>query len=417
MSNSKKVLNVIYFVIILIQLSLLLLLAINHPLPEYMEDILPLLKWLMFFILTIFTFAVICYIVEHKKYNKNEYVLDNSLISPKFDISIRSYDITYLSTILNQKYPCKKDIILLIMQLINKKVIDLECSYDGNNYQYIIKKRNNYMAKITNTEKSLINYLFYESNSVNLINKIKQIYSTKNLQVIDIEKALYSSIEESQLLKVSSIKMIYKSFTFIIAVLAFFIGTFILLTTSSITDSITPIKIVTSFILIALVCIFMAFLCTFVLKKLNAIYQYNNDTFSWVFFNITFINLFLMVSYAFPLFFVIQYFIMLIYIFTALTIMIKYNVHISLSKDDVIIRNRLLSLKKYFNEMNYLKDKEFSNIITYEECIMYGFLFNITIKINEEFDLLQKELVDIIRAEGKLYLNLFKDSIDSTEHM
>lgn len=417
MSNSKKVLNVIYFVIVLIQLSLLLLLTINHPLPEYMEDILPLLKWLVFFILIIFIFAIICYIVEHKKYNKNEYVLDNSLIPPKFDISIKSYDITYLSTILNQKCPCKKDIILLIMQLISKKVIDLECFYDGNNYQYIIKKRNNYMAKITNIEKSLMNYLFYESNSVNLINKIKQIYSTKNSQVSSIEKSLYSSIEENQLLKLSSIKVVYKFFAFVIAVISFFIGICILITTLSTTDFMTPIKIVTSFVLIALVCVFMAFLCTFVLKKLNSIYQYNNDAFSWVFFNITFINLFLMVSYAFPLFFVIQYFIMLIYIFTALTIMIKYNVHISLSKDDVIIRNRLLSLKKYFNEMNYLKDKEFSNIITYEECIMYGFLFNITVKINKEFDLLQKELVDIVRAEGKLYLSLFKDSIDSTEHL
>lgn len=91
--------------------------------------------------------------------------------------------------------------------------------------------------------------------------------------------------------------------------------------------------------------------------------------------------------------------------------MIKYNTHISLSENDIIIRDRLLSLKKYFKNMNYLTDKEFANIITYEECIMYGFLFNITIKINKEFDILQKELFQIIKNEGKQYLNLFKNNI------
>ena len=91
--------------------------------------------------------------------------------------------------------------------------------------------------------------------------------------------------------------------------------------------------------------------------------------------------------------------------------MIKYNTHISLYNNDIIVRNRLLSLKKYFESMNYLTDKEFGNIITYEECIMYGFLFNITIKINKEFDILQKELFEIIKSEGKLYLKLFKSNI------
>ena len=91
--------------------------------------------------------------------------------------------------------------------------------------------------------------------------------------------------------------------------------------------------------------------------------------------------------------------------------MIKYNVHISLSQSDIVIRNKLISLKNYFKYMNYLKDKEFGNIITYEECIMYGFLFNITIKINKEFDLLQKELLNIVKKESYLYFRLFKNDI------
>ena len=61
--------------------------------------------------------------------------------------------------------------------------------------------------------------------------------------------------------------------------------------------------------------------------------------------------------------------------------------------------------------MNYLEDNYWGNIITYEECIMYSFLFNITIKINKEFDLLQKELFDIFKKESYLYLKLFKNDI------
>ena len=61
--------------------------------------------------------------------------------------------------------------------------------------------------------------------------------------------------------------------------------------------------------------------------------------------------------------------------------------------------------------MRYLKDKEFGNIITYEECLMYGFLFNITIKINDEFDILQKQLFDIVKHESKLYIKLFQSNI------
>ena len=61
--------------------------------------------------------------------------------------------------------------------------------------------------------------------------------------------------------------------------------------------------------------------------------------------------------------------------------------------------------------MTYLTDKELANIITYEECMMYGFLFNITIKINNEFDLLQKELLNAMKQEGMSYLNILKTKI------
>ncbi len=415
MSDSKKILRILYLLLAIIQIIILLILFIHYPLPEILRDLTSLIRNQIILIFIFFTLAIICYIFEHKKNNKNEGLIDDNLILPAFDISFKDNDILYLSTILNQKLPGKKEIILLIMQLINKKVIDLSSYYNGTTYQYIITKRTHYTAILTDIEKKLIDYLFYTCDRVDLIKKVKKIYSTKNVQVDSIVNDIHNSREIANLIRHSSIKAIYKILTAIISVLALFLGIILVLTViSSIIDQKfkSSIEIVITFFLIAFVCIFIAFIFTLVLKKLNSMYQDTNDTYSWILLNIIFFNMCLLFSYIFPyLLVVIQYFLMIIYIFTTLTIMIKYNTHISLSENDIIIRNRLVSLKKYFLNMQYLTDKEFAHIITYEECIMYGFLFNITIKINKEFDILQKELLDIIKSEGSLYLELFNNNI------
>lgn len=411
MSIIGKMKKIIYLVLAIIQILLLLLLFIHYPLPENMKDYSELFNNIIIAIFILFIIAIICYICEHKIYNKNESLLDYNLIEPKFDIDFKNYDILYLSTILNQKLPGKKGIILLIMQLINKKILDLSCYYDGNKYQYVITKRNTYYTKnITKAESILIDYIFKNSNRVNLINSVKEIYSIKNKDINYIEHELYDSIEINNLIKHSGITIIYKILTVLISALIFFIG-IIVLEIFLYFNFKNSVEVIITFLAISLLCIVIAFICTIILKKLNYSYQYNNDACLWILRNIIFINTCLIFSYLFSSPLIIQYFIIIIYIFTTLTIMIKYNTHISLYNNDIIVRNRLLSLKKYFESMNYLTDKEFGNIITYEECIMYGFLFNITIKINKEFDILQKELFEIIKSEGKLYLKLFKSNI------
>ena len=140
-------------------------------------------------------------------------------------------------------------------------------------------------------------------------------------------------------------------------------------------------------------------------------YQYNNDTIEWILLNIILLNICLIISYIFPFPQIVQFLVFAIYIFSSFTIMLKYNLHISLSENDVDTRNRLISLKNYFKNMDYLKDKDFANIMTYEECIMYGFLFNITIKINNEFDLLQKELLNAMKEEKRAYIDTLKTKI------
>lgn len=412
MSTTKYILRIILILVSIIQLLVLSILAINNPLPETLTDFTILFRNLSVSILVVFILAIICFIIEHKIYNKNEGVLDENLISPAFDISFKNNDILYLSTILNQRYPGKRDLILLIMQLICKKVIDLSSYFDGTNYQYIIEKRENHMQEITNLERDILNYLFNNTNRVNLINKIKEMYSIKNKKTFLLEQKCYKYIELLKPQKESCIKIVYQLLTVILSLLVFFLGICILLVTLPIMESIMPIEVIIKFVLIATLCIFIAFFYTLILKKFTQDYQYNNDTCIWIFKNVTMLSLSLMVGYIFPSPQIAHFFIIITYIFTMLTIMIKYNRHFSLTQSEITLRTSLISLKKYFKNMNYLEDKEFANITTYEECIMYGFLLDITIKINKEFDLLQKELLKIVQTEGILYFKLFKTSID-----
>ena len=116
MSIGKKILKAIYVVIIIIELILLVIFAINHSLPEYMKDYEVFFKNLFISVSVIFVIAIVCYIIEHKMYNKNEKILDENLIEPKFDIDFKDKDILYLSTILNQKLPEK----LITDELVSK---------------------------------------------------------------------------------------------------------------------------------------------------------------------------------------------------------------------------------------------------------------------------------------------------------
>ena len=91
--------------------------------------------------------------------------------------------------------------------------------------------------------------------------------------------------------------------------------------------------------------------------------------------------------------------------------MIKYNTHISLNEEQLELRKELIAIKNYLIKMDYLKDKEFGNIITYEEYITYAFLFNITIKINSEFDIMQREIKTLIEKECKSYWSLLNGTL------
>lgn len=176
-------------------------------------------------------------------------------------------------------------------------------------------------------------------------------------------------------------------------------------------DSFVTTSSTTLYIIMGILCIFINFLFVVGLNRIAIKYQYDNDSFLWLSKIIVLYGLIFIISYIFPIYVLIQYYLFSTFTVALLAIMIRYNTHITLTKKQVAIKKELLSLKKYLLSMNYLVDKEFGNIINYEEYIMYGFLFNITIKINKEFDIIQKEIKECVDAESKSYWNMLNEII------
>lgn len=221
MSITKKIRNTILLLLIILELLFLFLLFIKNPFPKYILDYVNLFKNLGFTIFIIFMISIICYILEHKTYNKNENIFDEHIVEPNFDIALKNNDILYLSTILKQQYPEKKEIILLIMQLINKKIIDLSSYWDGKKYQYFIEKRQSNFSQINSIEKNLLYYLFKNSNKTNLISKVTEIYSYKNNDISILIKQINSYIKELKPIVYSPFKLLYKILVLILSISIF----------------------------------------------------------------------------------------------------------------------------------------------------------------------------------------------------
>lgn len=411
----RNIVRSIAIILLIIQTIILSLVALKNPV-KHEYELIWIMEKLVPIVIVLILLAIIIYIIEHKKYNKNEEVIDEYDIPTKFDIdNIKDKDILYLSAVLNQKLPDKKDIVLLIMQLINNKSIDLSIAFDGEKYRYFIEKRQDIIYK-NNIEYELINYIFRKSDKVDLIKTIKKIYNHNEVQRILNKCSKY--IENEINIRQSNISIIYKILTVIISLilgfLVIFVGIeFILVDLVKSATSVNSNYVIINGMLIGGGCILLNFITLIILKKVNLQYQYDNDWCLWVIKVLSIFEILMLISYAFSTFEVIQFIFFVTYTLALLTIMIKYNKHICLSKEDLMIKAELISVKKYLKSMNYLKDKEFGNIITYEQYIMYGFLFNITIKINNEFDILQKELKNAMKKEGILYWRLLNERIES----
>lgn len=418
MSNKitiRNVLRSIMLVITIIEGIILYLLNNKNPFYKFADD--SLVNFIFKVITVIFIFfviAIVIYIIEHIKNNKDETILNEEEIPEKFDSDlIKNKDIIYLSTILNQKYPNKKEIVLLIMQLINKKAIDLTMLFDGVNHKYIIERRKNVKYYLNDVEEELINNIFIDCDRVDLMETIEGVYRKRESRHI-LEKCR-KYIERNISICKSKITFIYKIIAYIILLLLLFLLWFIFIlsgTTIAVeTKNLGTSDVIIFFISIGIICLLLNFGCISLLKKVNMKYQYDNDSFLWVLRVVDILGGLLIISYFFNRYEIIQFVFISVYIIAMLINMIKYNTHISLNEEQLELRKELIAIKNYLIKMDYLKDKEFGNIITYEEYITYAFLFNITIKINSEFDIMQREIKTLIEKECKSYWSLLNGTL------
>lgn len=403
----RNVLKSIFVVIIIIESILLIILNIRSPQIHKIEETLSMhILTMMMIVIALLIIAIVIYIIEHNINNKNETIIEEEEIYPKFDTdAIKNNDIVLLSTILNQKYPNKKEIVLLLMQLINNGVIDLTMNFDGKKHQYFIEKRKYFSYTLNEAEEELIDYIFNNYPKVDLLKLIEKIYKDNGTKSILRKTRKY--IEKELTVKESGLKFIYKAIICCISGILIYLSIMaFMMIDSFVTTFSTPI-----YIIMGILCIFINFLFVVVLNRIALKYQYDNDSFLWLSKIIVLYELIFIISYIFPIYVFIQYYLFSTFTLALLAIMIRYNTHITLTKRQVATKKELLSLKKYLLSMNYLVDKEFGNIINYEEYIMYGFLFNITIKINKEFDIIQKEIKECVDAESKSYWNMLKEII------
>lgn len=400
----KKYIGII---LIAIECLILIILYLKFPFSDALKIYTPLIFPCLSIVLVLFILSLYIYVKEHKRYNKNEYTLNENYILPKFDTDIiRKHDIIYLSTILNQRYPEKKDIILLIMQLIIKKSIYLSIYLDGDKYQYIIEKNNNTSYKLNEIEQDLMYFIFRDNNRKDLIKVIENVY--KNIESKSILKKCKNQLNSIMYFSNGIHSKLYKIITLIISIpliYVFFIFALPILL-ELVNSNLTNHAINTGLIICGIISIFLNFICFVFLKKINQKYQKDNNSFLFLVKIISLLLFILIVLFAFPKHEVFQFIIFSVYIIALMTIMMVYNTHLSLTDDELKLRKELIAIKKYLTNMDYLTDKSFGNIVTYDEYLMYGFLFNITIKVNKEFDIIQKELKSLIKEDAVSYLEI-----------
>ena len=291
MSVNKKIIRLIFTSIIIIQLIIMTILYFQKQMDKIDINIAILFIKLFSIIVIMFLLSVIIYIFENKASSNGLEEIDEYNIQANFDIDLKNKDILYLATVFYKKQPEKRELILLIMQLINKKIIDLSFYLDGNNYKYIIEKRNLHFNNITEIEQELLNYMFIDSNKVDLIKKIDEIYTKNNSK--NIIKKMKDYITKFVEIQKSSMKKIYQIITTIIAILTIFLGFSMLILVSAVKEYhyTNFLSIVGIILLYSLITVIIAFIMTLILKKINRKYKYDNDWYLWLSKNFIFLNI------------------------------------------------------------------------------------------------------------------------------
>ena len=254
----KNIKRAIAIILIMIETIIIALLMLNK-LVNKMDSIIIKATFVPCIIsLTLLAISILIYIIEHKIINRQERIIDDETIQGKLDIDkLKRKDILYLSTVLTQQEPSKRQIILIIMQLITKKVLELSMYFDGKDYKYIIEKRKFHEYSINEVEQNVIEFIFKNENKVDLISSIQKIYKHKDSKRILNECKTY--VNKIINIKNSPIKLIYKVIIYIVGYILLYVVSANILIVNITRVNMTSEMVTRNAILSILICIYFIF--------------------------------------------------------------------------------------------------------------------------------------------------------------
>lgn len=329
--------------------------------------------------------------------------IDINKIEEKFDPDLNKYDIALLTTILKKELIKEKDLIQIIIGMIKDRKIELiSVLNEKDEYTYFIEKRED-ITKLKKYEIDLINLMFEKENRVELLKSIRKLYRDSEVKKIikEINMGLRKDIKVYEA-KIGEV--ILSLISIIIAIISFCVILFVAVMLSNINHSETnAVEFATSTVLIGMLILVGTYIMFFVGRRIVYAYNKDEDIIMYLAKFIFVIQIIIIIGTSIN----INSVIILMLVFEFATIFMSaiksIKEYVIVPKEYEKIRKDMYALKKYLEKNTYIEQKQFANVILYEEYLMYAFVFNITLKINNELNILQEELRKVIKEEIKIY--------------
>lgn len=329
------------------------------------------------FILFIILFFVLNIILTllHKFYN-NDSTLKKILKDKYIDI----YELNILKTnpiesacLKDSRLPNKRDVISLILYLINKKYIILNKDQKNNYYLEKTKKEKKSLStcelllldKIPNKKCNLKTFIFQILKK----NNCKEILNTMTLEITNKFKISKRPIIFDLFFLI--LKYILIGFFFVLITNIFININFEILTT-------IQKKIVTlDFIFILFETIILAYI----------FYIFNHKTYNYLSIDKN-VNKFLLINLTLLVCFLLLFLLtkpiavllLFIYTYSLLLVLIDKRIFVKELNNDFNLTIETISLYNYLNNYSLLKEKEIAQIKIYDVLFTYAFAFNINLK-------------------------------------
>ena len=370
-----------------------------------------MLNYLGIFFIIIFLILNFIVVLLHKMYNVdmdnylNEYFIDIN------DIDFSKKKIFEVGCLRDSRLPNKRDVVVFLFELINKKHLILSKEYDE--YYVEVNDISN-IEDISSSEQIILDLI--DNKKVKLkafIRKLSNKYASKKIS----NEMKTEILKKFDFFKVNKFFIIFFNFLKIpifISVFTFAISLIYIFYNESASDAINTFttmqvlinifSVIDNFVLV-IVFIFMVTYCCGYIKKLNNILLNKEENFK-------FFKVIGIVLIAFMLVFFINKLLAIYLMFVYITALIfnlaakKYflNVKSSYLKEKI----EAISLEKYIREHSNLKERDSQSVIVYEEYFLYAFAFGITLKVDDDLELNNVLFNEVMKENFEKNISVFK---------